>query len=47
MLAGFTAALYTYLFSAPVAGGRAWVLLGWWLTREETGAGWRLGGPRR
>ena len=41
---GFTAALYTYLFSAfllPVAG--AWVLLGWWLTRKAPGAGWRLG----
>jgi mannosyltransferase len=42
-IAGFTAALYTYLFTAfllPVAG--AWVLLGWWLTRKEPGAGWRL-----
>ncbi|MCU0500587.1 MAG: glycosyltransferase family 39 protein [Anaerolineae bacterium] len=44
LIVGFTAALYTYLFSAfllPVAG--AWVLLGWWLTRKEPGAGWRLG----
>ena len=43
-ICGFTAALYTYLFSAfllPVAG--AWVLLGWWLTRKAPGAGWRLG----
>ena len=43
-ICGFTAALYTYLFSAfllPVAG--AWVLLGWWLTRQEPGVGWRLG----
>ena len=44
LILGLTAALYTYLFSAfllPVAG--AWVLLGWWLTRREPGAGWRLG----
>jgi mannosyltransferase len=44
LILGFTAALYTYLFSAfllPVAG--AWVLLGWWLTRREPRAGWRLG----
>ena len=37
---GFTAALYTYLFSAfllPVAG--AWVLLGWWRWRKEPGSG--------
>jgi mannosyltransferase len=44
LIVGFTAALYTYLFTAfllPVAG--TWVLLGWWLTRKEPGAGWRLG----
>jgi len=44
LVVGFTAALYTYLFSAfllPVAG--AWVLLGWWLTRKAPGVGWRLG----
>ena len=44
LIVGFTAALYTYLFAAfllPVAG--AWVLLSWWLTRKESGAGWRLG----
>jgi mannosyltransferase len=43
-ICGFTAALYTYLFSAfllPVAG--AWVLLGRWVTRKAPGAGWRLG----
>jgi 4-amino-4-deoxy-L-arabinose transferase-like glycosyltransferase len=40
---GFTAALYTYLFSAlllPVAG--AWLLLGWWLNRRVAGAGRRF-----
>jgi mannosyltransferase len=44
LILGFAAAIYTYLFSAfllPVAG--AWVILGWWLTRKEPGAGWRLG----
>ena len=41
-IAGFTAALYTYLFSAfllPVAG--AWLALAWWLNRRKPEA------PRR
>jgi hypothetical protein len=44
IVVGFTAALYTYLFSAfllPVAG--AWLLLSWWLSRREPGAAKRLG----
>ena len=43
MIAGLTAALYTYLFSAfllPVAA--AWVVWGWWQGRRTSGAGWRL-----
>jgi 4-amino-4-deoxy-L-arabinose transferase-like glycosyltransferase len=44
MIAGLTAALYTYLFSAfllPVAA--AWVIWGWWQNRRLTNAGRRLG----
>ena len=43
-IAGLTAALYTYLFSAfllPVAA--AWVVWGWWQGRRTSGAGRRLG----
>lgn len=43
VVAGFTAALYSYLFSAfllPVAG--LWVLVAWWLQRKGEGAGRRF-----
>ena len=42
-VAGFTAALYTYLFSAfllPVAG--VWLLIAWWLNRRTPNAGRRF-----
>jgi len=43
VVAGFTAALYTYFYSAflvPVAG--AWLLWFWWLNRDQPGAGRRF-----